>query len=151
MTKNELKSIIRESVKEVIFESGLIENLIVEVIKKVDVLREESSMSSVGAVGSVAPKKEKADPTKAFLSQILTRSPDDEPEMPKEIKIGGVNILDGFEYNPREDDEPLIVPSVAKKSGVLNEIFNKLKSSENVASEFDDLSDLNAEIERAMR
>ncbi len=147
MNKSELKSILRESIKEVIFESGLLESLIVEVIKKVDVLREESSMGTVGPIATQAVEKEEKDPTKAFIRQILGKS-EEEKSAPKELMIGGVNVLEGFEYK-EEDDEPIIVPSVAKKVGVLNEIFKKLDSSGSAASEFDDLSDLNAEIERA--
>ncbi len=57
MTKAELKALIKESLQEILFDSRVIETLMVEVISKVENLRENTGMSA-GAVEAPVAKDE---------------------------------------------------------------------------------------------
>jgi hypothetical protein len=56
MTKSELKALMKESLKELLFDSKILETLMVEVVSRVDQLRENTGMSA-GAVEGVPSRR----------------------------------------------------------------------------------------------
>jgi len=90
MTKTDLKAIIKESLQELLFDSKVIETLMVEVISKVSSIREVSAMGAgVGSI-EVAPVKDEFD-----LDTIEDEEKDAEAQLAENIASFWGKALDG--------------------------------------------------------